>query len=266
MWSAIGAAAGGALGSVGGSLLNGLVNYQTSKSLAKYNYELGQRSLENSPSSYKKGLEKAGINPMLASNSPVGSTQGSSGVNPGVDLVEGAVKGVSARNQFKQTESNVELQEKQGNAAIEQAGAAKTQAEAALINAQTNAEKAGVEIEGIRSNISLNEAKIATEKALQGKHMSEEMKNKVATLAQWVTSEMSRAELDYWKRHPDQFDDYMEQKLKSEGNMNSARDWKKWTDAANTVLGVADRIMDAIPGKTPKLSVKRSPTKYAPGF
>ena len=98
MWSAIGAGIGGALGSAGGSLLNGLVQYNTSKSLAKYNYELGQRSLENSPSSYKKGLEKAGINPMLASNSPIGSTQGSSGVNPGVDLVEGAVKGVSARN------------------------------------------------------------------------------------------------------------------------------------------------------------------------
>ena len=77
---------------------------------------------------------------------------------------------------------------------------------------------------------------------------------------------MSRAELDYWKRHPEQFDDYMEQKLKSEGNMNSARDWKKWTDAANTLLNVVDKAQDFIPARRSSLSVKRSPTKYAPGF
>lgn len=269
----IGAAGIGAAGSMGSSGLNGLFSYKTAKSLAKYNYELGQRALYNSPSSYKQGLIKAGINPILASDSPVGSTQGSTGVNPNFDIGEGAAKGIAVRNAVKQTDSNVELQEKQGNAALEQAGAAGAQAtaanksaEAALINAQTNAKKAGVEIEGVRSSISLNEAKMATEKALQGKHISEETKNNVASLAQWVTSEMSRAELDYWKRHPEQFDKYMEEKLKSEGNMNSARDWKKWTDAANTLLNVVDKVQDFVPGKKSSLGIKRGAIKYAPGF
>ena len=266
MWTALGAAAGGVIGNIGSGVLNSGIQYATAKTLAKYNYELGQRSLLNSPSNYKKGLVKAGINPILAANSPVGSTQGSSGVNPGMDFTEGAAKGVAARNQFKQTESNIDLQEKQGNAALTSASAAKKQADAALLTAETNAKKAGVEIEGVQSTISLNKAKEVTEQALQGKYYSEEMKNKVATLAQWVSSEMDRAQLDYWRRHPDQFDDYMEQKLKSEGNMNSARDWTKWTNAAKVFLGVADRIMDAIPGKKPSLGVIRSSTKYAPGF
>lgn len=273
MWSAIAGAVGGAAGNAAGSALNAGIQYATSKSLAKYNYELGQRSLEYSPGNYKKGLIKAGINPILASNSPVGSTSGSSGVNPGMDLTEGAVKGVSARNQYKQTESNIQLQGKQGNAITKQAGAAETsakasetQAEAAKLNAETEAKKVDAEIRGIDSTVSLNEVKKVTEEALQGKHYSEEMKNNVASLAQWVASEMDRAQLDYWKRHPDQFDKYMEETLKAPGNVNSARNWKKYTDAANTILNVADTIMDAIPSKKPTIGVKRGPTKYAPGF
>lgn len=263
MWSAI----AGALGGLVSGGLNAGAQYITSKSLAKYNYELGQRSLENSPSNYKKGLENAGINPILASSSPIGATQGSSGVAPGMDLTDSAAKGNSAKNLNRQTDSNIEYQEKQGEAALEQASAAGAQAEAALINAKANDKRADAEVKGVESTISLNEAKIATEQVLQGKHMSEEMKNKVAALAQWVTSEMSRAELDYWKRHPDQFDDYMEQKLKSEGNINSARDWQKWTNAANTLLSVVGTIMERIPGgKSPSLGVRRGPTSYAPGF
>ena len=262
MWSAVANVAGAALGagaSVGSGLLNAGVQYATSKSLAKYNYELGQRSLLNSPSSYKKGLIKAGINPILASNSPVGSTQGSSGVNPNTDIAEGAAKGVAAVNSSKQTNSNIDLQQKQGDAAL-------MQGEASLLTAQTNAKKAGFEIKGIESTISLNKAKEITEQALQGKHYSEEMKNKVAALAQWVASEMDRAQLDYWKKHPDQFDNYMEETLKAPGNVNSARNWQKYTNLANTVLGVADKIIDAVPGKKPALGVTRAPTKYAPGF
>lgn len=263
MWSAIAGVAGASAGigaSLGSSLLNSGVQYATSKSLAKYNYELGQRSLLNSPSSYKKGLIKAGINPILASNSPVGSTQGSSGVNPNADIAEGAAKGVAAVNSFKQTNSNVELQQKQGDAAL-------MQGEASLLTAKTNAKKAGVEIEGIQSTISLNKAKEITEQALQGKYYSEEMKNNIASLAQWVSSEMDRAQLDYWKKHPDQFDNYMEEKLKSEGNMNSARNWQKWTNAASVLLNVVGKIYDAVGTvKKPSLGVIRTPTKYAAGF
>ena len=133
MWSAIAGAVGagiGAAGSLGSGLLNAGVQYATSKSLAKYNYELGQRSLLNSPGNYKKGLEKAGINPILASGSPVGSTQGSSGVNPNMDIAEGSAKGVAAVNSVKQTNSNIEYQQKQGDAVEKQAGAAETTAKA----------------------------------------------------------------------------------------------------------------------------------------
>lgn len=272
MWSAIAGAVGGALGNLGSSAINAGIQYNTSRSLAKYNYELGQRSLQESPSSFKKGLEAAGINPILASNTPVGSTQGAAGVNPGLDLTEGAVKGNSAKNLTSQTKSNIAFQQKQGDAALGQAAAAgasataaNKQATAALINAQANSKKADAEIEGVQSNISLNEVKKVTEEALQHKHISEETKNKVASLAQWVASEMSRAELDYWKKHPDQFDHYMEEKLKSEGNINSARNWKKWTDAANTLLNVVDRVTDVVPSKKPSLRI-RPETKYAPGF
>ena len=98
MWSALAGAGGGMLGDMMSGATNALIQYGTSKSLSKYNYELGQRSLRNSPKNYKIGLIEAGINPILASNSPIGSTQGSSGVNPGFDFTEGAVKGSSAVN------------------------------------------------------------------------------------------------------------------------------------------------------------------------
>lgn len=147
MWSAI----GGALGSLASGLINTGVQYNTSKSLSKYNYELGQRSLWSSPGTYKKGLEAAGINPILASNSPIGATQGSAGVNPGVDITGDAVKGNSAKNLTAQTKSNIVYQEKQGDAAVQQAGAAGAQAAASMITAKANAEKAQAEAEYSRA-------------------------------------------------------------------------------------------------------------------
>lgn len=137
----------GAAGSAASGALNAGVQYASARALAKYNYELGQKSLRNSPSNYKKGLERAGINPILASNSPIGSTQGSSGVNPGVDLTEGAVKGNSAKNLNAQTKSNIALQEKQGDATVIQADASSKQANAAETSALANAEKADAETE-----------------------------------------------------------------------------------------------------------------------
>lgn len=134
MWSAL----AGLVGDAGSGAANAAVQYGTSKALSKYNYELGQRSLMTSPGNYKKGLIAAGINPILASNSPIGSTQGSSGVNPDMDLTEGAVKGNSAKNLNAQTKSNIELQGKQGDAAEANAKANLVQAEAALKNAETN--------------------------------------------------------------------------------------------------------------------------------
>lgn len=149
--SIMGAAGIGAAGSIASGAINGGFQFGSSKSLAKYNYQLGQRSLENSPSSYKKGLIKAGINPILASGSPIGATQGSSGINPGVDLVEGFSKANSAKNLNAQTKSNIDYQTKQGDAAVAQAGASNAQAEASMITAKANAEKAQAEAEYSRA-------------------------------------------------------------------------------------------------------------------
>ena len=131
MFSALAGAAIGAGMNLAGSAMNSYAQYRTSKALAKYNYELGQRSLEASPGSYKRGLEKAGINPILASNSPIGATQGSSGVNPGMDLTSAATKGSSAVQYKKATDSQIKLNDANGKANL-------IQAEAALKNAETN--------------------------------------------------------------------------------------------------------------------------------
>ena len=188
MWSAIAASAAGALGSAGSGLLNSGVQYATSKSLAKYNYELGQRSLRNSPSNYKEGLEKAGINPILASNTPIGSTQGSSGVNPGVDFTEGAVKGNSAKNLNAQTKSNIAYQEKQGDAAVAQAGASNAQAEASMITAKANAEKAQAEAEYSRA-LTQTENAIREEKiGAEGRKGNNSIYNSVKDAGKRLTS------------------------------------------------------------------------------
>ena len=133
----LGAIAGAALGLAGGGV-NAATQYGSAKALSKYNYELGQKSLRNSPSSYKEGLERAGINPMLASNSPIGSTQGSSGVNPGTDLAGAAAKGSSAVQYKRATESQIKVNDAQADSLNSNAKANLMQAEAALKNAETN--------------------------------------------------------------------------------------------------------------------------------
>lgn len=132
----------GAIASLGLDMLGGGANaatqFGTAKALSKYNYELGQKSLRNSPSSYKEGLERAGINPILASNSPIGSTQGSSGVNPGMDLADAATKGYNASTARQAAQSQIKLNESQSNSLTSNAKANLMQAQAALKNAETN--------------------------------------------------------------------------------------------------------------------------------
>ena len=170
MWSAI----GGLVGTAASSALNAGVQYATSKAVARENYKLGQKSRRNSPSNYKEGLERAGINPILAANSPIGSTQGSVGVNPGVDFTEGATKGNSAKNLNAQTKSNIAYQEKQGDAALQQAGASNAQATASMITAKANAEKAQAEAEYSRAltqtENAIREEKISSE-GRKGNHV-----------------------------------------------------------------------------------------------
>ena len=134
----LGIVGGSMLAGAGSSLFNAHSQASSARKLTKLNYEYGQKSLIASPTHYKEGLELAGINPILASDSPVGSTQGSTGINPNMDLAGDFSKGFSAKMLKDQTESNVELQGKQGEATLINAEANKTQAEAAKKNAETN--------------------------------------------------------------------------------------------------------------------------------
>ncbi len=134
----LGIVGGSVLAGAGSSLFNAHSQASSARKLTKLNYEYGQKSLIASPTHYKEGLELAGINPILASDSPVGSTQGSTGISPNMDLAGDLNKGFSAKMLKDQTESNVELQGKQGEAALKNAEANKTQAEAAKKNADTN--------------------------------------------------------------------------------------------------------------------------------
>lgn len=138
-------AGGSILGGMASGAMNSGIQYGTSKALAKYNYKLGQRSLRESPGNYKRGLIEAGINPILASNSPIGATQGSSGVNPNFDMVGDASKGVSAKMLADQTKSQIDLNKtastkntSESTAILKNAESNMIQAQAALKNAETN--------------------------------------------------------------------------------------------------------------------------------
>ncbi len=134
----LGIVGGSMLAGAGSSFLNSQSQASSARKLTKLNYEYGQKSLIASPTHYKEGLELAGINPILASDSPVGATQGSNGINPNFDFAGDFGKGFSAKMLKDQTESNIELQGKQGKAAETNAEANKLQAEAAMKNANTN--------------------------------------------------------------------------------------------------------------------------------
>ena len=70
----LGIVGGTALAGAGSSIFNARSQASSARKLTKLNYEYGQKSLIASPTHYKQGLEMAGINPILASNSPIGAT------------------------------------------------------------------------------------------------------------------------------------------------------------------------------------------------
>ena len=115
----LGLVGGSMLAGAGSSFLNSQSQASSARKLTKLNYEYGQKSLIASPTHYKEGLELAGI-------------------NPNFDFAGDAGKGFSAKMLKDQTESNIELQGKQGKAAETNAEANKLQAEAAMKNANTN--------------------------------------------------------------------------------------------------------------------------------
>ena len=111
---AIAAAAGGALaGSLfnqAGSAANSAMGWYFSKKAAKLNYQYQQKLAENRPTWNRVGLEKAGLNPILAANG--GAGVGGAGLNVqtpivgdsklGSSMVEGAAAMAGVASAFAQ--------------------------------------------------------------------------------------------------------------------------------------------------------------------
>lgn len=133
---------------IGFGLINNAISYSQSKKaqaraynyarlLQQHQYDLQQQGYREGSSNIRFGLEKAGFNPMLAVNG--GTAVGSANVAGGTpvsanqpdspDLANNAATVQMARNNTEQTQSNIDLQDKQGQAA--EATAANQNAQAA---------------------------------------------------------------------------------------------------------------------------------------
>lgn len=113
---------GGVVGA-GASMISSRQQYKYQRALqeqaAQLNYDYGQKSLQNSPTSTRQGLESAGYNPMLAvQNATSGANSGwtSTGQANGTDYASGISQLVSnaqnmqrVKNETEQTDSNVKL-------------------------------------------------------------------------------------------------------------------------------------------------------------
>lgn len=215
MLGALTSAAAGAGASILAGGINSAMSYSLSKGLAKYNYELGQKSLRNSPSSYKEGLQRAGLNPMLAANANnVGSTQGGGIVSPNVDFSDSMSKMSNSAIARKQMESNVKFQdaqtdkaEKEGNAATMQAEASMMQAKSQMLNSTVNAQSA----EHSRSLMDAQAANFAAQTGL------------------------SDQKLNYFMSHPEEYEAYLRAKLKDPKFQQEMRD----LEVKSTVGGFA---------------------------
>ena len=98
MIGAIAAAAGGALAGSAlnqlGSAANSAMGWYFSKKAAKLNYKYSQKLAENRPTWNRVGLEKAGLNPILAANGGAGA--GGAGLNVQTPIVGDSKLGSSA--------------------------------------------------------------------------------------------------------------------------------------------------------------------------
>lgn len=116
---------GSALFGTGASALSSMINFASAKKLQKHQYELNLKTLENAPTSSRKGFVDAGFNPLLSLGSnQVGFSANSSGV--GADLTSGMSQGISSAMAIKQ-----------GNAQVKN-----IQADTTLKGAQADTEKA----------------------------------------------------------------------------------------------------------------------------
>lgn len=122
---AIGGAALGALGNIGGSAANSAMGWYFSKKAAALNYKYQERLAKNQPSWNVAGLEKAGLNPILATNAPhSGGLNVASPVGGDSKLGASALEGAGAAANI----ANVLADKKKKDA---EADAIKTQAKAA---------------------------------------------------------------------------------------------------------------------------------------
>lgn len=146
------------IGSFGLDMANkaatGALNAHYSRELMRYQDKLNRQYGEDAASIAKRGYEKADMNPMLAySNSAQQAAYTASG-DTGAGQQTDAL---GAANQLAQTQSNIRLQDKQGQSVEDQGNAA-------ILNATTSALKASAEIPKILAD---KDVSVATKKKLK---------------------------------------------------------------------------------------------------
>lgn len=157
----LGAILGGianSIGSFGLDMANkaatGALNAHYSRELMRYQDKLNRQYGEDAASIARRGYEKADMNPMLAytnsAQQAAYTASGETGSGQQSDALGGA-------NQLAQTQSNIKLQEKQGQSVEDQGNAA-------ILNATTSALKASAEIPKILAD---KDVSVATKKQLQ---------------------------------------------------------------------------------------------------
>lgn len=141
LMTALGAIGGAALAgglNLAGTAINSATSWYYAKKQAALEYEYKEKTAKNEPSWNVEGLERAGLNPILATH---GTYSGGVGVNsPHVsnsDLGNAMLEGANAAMQVADTWKDINKKEAETNAIPKQADAAVKNAEANLLNAQT---------------------------------------------------------------------------------------------------------------------------------
>lgn len=170
-----------AFGAIGSSILGGVIanhsaykQYKYQKMLqsqaAKLNYDYGIKSLQNSPSATRHGLESAGYNPMLAvQNATSGANAGwtSTGQSTSPDIVGGMSAGLANAMSFKRLKNETEqiasqIDANEATAENQRAEASNKRAQNPFISkqAEANLRKTDAETTKLNSDTEYNSAVI----------------------------------------------------------------------------------------------------------
>lgn len=165
-WNFAGDVAGAAIGAWSANAQN-KKNFAYQSALqaqaAKLNYEYSLKSLENSPTSQRKGLESAGYNPMLAvqnSTSGANSSWTSSGNFQGADMSNAITQGISNAQSRERLNNETLVADTQSKA---NEATAENQVSQAMNNLEENkyiGSKRKAEIANIQGDTMLKEAQI----------------------------------------------------------------------------------------------------------